>query len=453
MSQDFLNRIQQQSFFDLYPKYGAKFDKLPESAQQFFQVLEQEIPVTDLIKAFTSIADTYLATIEAGADPEDDDWVYGLVEAVTEQQGEGSLANQIGIGAQYADKVHAGLEKAFPYSISPMGAFKEQSYKSNLSSFYGKNKKADLTKVATLDGVNEALDKMGFPHKVQFGGNNKLKLVSTGGGNLPADTYHNPFPSSSGGRLYTSMVDGEAPTSDQDNITVANFEGFSVADILNSIHWLTQQSTPEQLDAHAKAVEELNSDVEVAAEVEDKHMTTNPPPTPNKAGSTTISAKKSGAIAKNMPHVAFGAWGGPQHKVSFKGVQSPFHMAHSMGMQYGLCNHLGQFTKIGHILLGDAYDKGVLKSKHVMQNDNHCVMSVKGIQALIDHHGIDPINGAMFAKSVAEEISGEALGAEDMPEGVDWYELADLIANKNFPDIDDDSTSSGNATAPSPSSA
>ena len=292
-----------QSFFETNALYGAKFKGLSETAQQFFLVLEKSgMPASELIKAFEVITSIHAEDVENGADPDDDDWLVGnsgIVEQITEEQGEGSFANLIGIGAQYTSKVHSGLENAvnkagdklFESSMAPKGAYKEGSYKAHLAEFYGKNTKADLTKVATPAGINEALAKAGFPHKVGFGGTNKLKLTNMDGTAIADDAYHNPFPNSSGGRLYTSMVNGDTPTSAQDNITFENLEGFSVADILNSIHWLTQQSSPDQQAAYAKAHEEVVEEMQVAAVAEDKKIAQTMSLPPNQAGVSIPAAK------------------------------------------------------------------------------------------------------------------------------------------------------------------
>ena len=188
--QQLVSGYDKQSFFMLHPSYGAQFDELPPLAQTFFKALEGTgMDVQGLVKAFTAIHATYQNEVEkfhttpegeepTGIDPDDDSWVHDLVEAITEEQGVGSFANTIGIGANISNKVHIALSKHpdFAQMVSPKGAFKETSYKTELaaSGFYGKNTKADLTKVATLEDINTALEKAGYPHRVNFGGNNNL---------------------------------------------------------------------------------------------------------------------------------------------------------------------------------------------------------------------------------------------------------------------------------------
>lgn len=427
-----------QSFFDLYPTYNSQFNDLPPLAQQFFKILEQSgMPTGDLIKAFSSIHSVYQSetnnfteqTVDeegSGIDPEDDSWVHDMVEAVTEEQGAGSFASTLGIGAQYINKIHTALSnhKDFKYAVAAKGAFKETSYKSDLaeSGFYGKNTKSDLTKVATLEDINNALEKAGFPHRVNFGGNNKLKLTTVSGGNIPEGMYHNPFPQSSHGRLYTSMVDGNSPQSAQDNIDFNNLEDFSVADILNSIHWLTQQASPDQQKSYNNAKQQVEDDFEAADKAEQKTLTLNPSKATNQAGSSPNAAKSSGKSAHDSPHVIMGAMFGPP--TSGQGL------AFSKALEYGLCDEKGRVNKIGQVLLQSMYKDGKLNNQHVFQVATHSVLKAPGIKHLMEHHGIDVVHGKVMAKAVAENIAGKALAFEDMPEGIDWEDLAKQVAGE-----------------------
>jgi hypothetical protein len=182
---------------------------------------------------------------------------------------------------------------------------------------------------------------------------------------------------------------------------------------------------------YKSAATEIENSIDDSSAAEQEIIKKTPPPTTNQAGTTPQAAKKAGSLAKELPHVMFGAFGGPQHGTSFANISQPHHLAHSLGIAHGLCNHLGQVNKVGQTLLNDMHDKGLLKKSHYMQTPTHCVVMVKGVEALLNHHGIDPVNGGMTAHAVASDIAGQALGTEDMPEGVDWYDVAKQIAMKD----------------------
>ena len=191
------------------------------------------------------------------------------------------------------------------------------------------------------------------------------------------------------------------------------------------------EPTTEQVNAYNEADEAFDTTVKESSKAETEFLEDNP--VKNLAPTTQTAAKKQATELKNMPHVAFGAWAGPKHGVSQDPVSLPLHGAHALAMQFGLTNHLGQFNKIGMALLGSAYDEGALTANHMIQSPNHVCLTSKGIQALIDHHKIDHVDGAVYAQELAEEIAQTAIyhpAAEQMSEDIDWVALGERIATE-----------------------
>ena len=448
---DLLSDHNNESTFEVNATYTAKFNALTPKGQKFFRGMEKAAGKTVAEKAFENIVDKDFTDL---SDENQDVTMSDLVHTITSDQGAESLASALGIKPHHVQALHTEWSEAFPGAVQEPPPHKPESFHSDKEPFYGKNTRKDLTKVASITRINDALKKSDLPLMAKLGTTGKLKLHHDTGAVLqspdeeqgkghvyepsgigtahaddviPTLTFKNPFPEKPMGRLYTSMTQGKSPTEDTDNITGDNLDSFSVADILNAVHHMAYADTdpsPSHADAHEEATKELASDIEVATEVEQKEINSNPPPEANKAGE-----KDAESAAKKQPFVMFGAWGGPQHGTSFSGVQGPYHMAHSMGLSFGICNQLGQVNKVGQVLIADALDKGVLKKKDMLLTGTHGVMTANGVQTLLDHHGIDSINGAVFAKAVAEEIIEDTIGDQEEAD-IDWHEVAAEIAAK-----------------------
>ena len=404
-------------FYEIMPNVMQKFKELSPDGQKFFKSLAKtNIPTTVLVNFFTTVTTNNNPIFDKNH-PAYEGWPYKLVSNMTKDQ---EFSNKVGMPAQYTPQIHDVFATDFPNSVAPLQPFKPHSYKADKKDFYGKNTKAELLKAASLINVNAALVKMGFPHKLIEGAGGKIKLATSASGSVEG-SYHNPFPEKSAGRLYRSMTNGEAPTSDTDNIDKDNLSMFSIADVLNSIHYLTQQSSPEQQAAYATAKEETEKAFADAKKVEEKELVKKPAKKKNIAGGTPKSAILSGEKAQKAPHVIFGA---------LFGFGTPSGKAFGEAIKFGICDHKGRVNKIGMALLQDAYKKGIFDKTHIFQTATHVVLKAPGILKLMEHHGIDLVHGKTMAKEVAENIAGQSLVLEDMPEGIDWENLADQVSGK-----------------------
>ena len=192
--------------------------------------------------------------------------------------------------------------------------------------------------------------------------------------------------------------------------------------------------TSQQSNQYEQAEKAFDDTVSESSKAETEFLEDNP--VKNLAPTTQTAAKKEASELKKMPHVAFGAWAGTKHGVSQDPVSLPLHGAHALAMQFGIVNHLGQFNKAGMALLASAYDEGALTAGDIIQSPNHVCLTSKGIQKLLDHHKIDHVNGAVYAKELTQQLAQKTMieawqqTAEDMPEDIDWVELGERIANE-----------------------
>ena len=413
-----INDHKSHHFYKTFPEMEINWKKISPSGRKFFESLATtaNMPESVLKNLWANIS-----KIDGFYDKDHEDydnWATSFVDELTTNP---EYAKAIGIPPSANMSMHEAFSTNFPHSVAEPKAFRPESYKPDLTLFYGDNTKKDVTKVATITNVNAALKKMGFPHRVITGAGGKIKLATADGQSVEGE-YHNPFSDKSAGRLYTSMTKGNAPTSPDDNITTSTISDFSIADILNSIHYLGQQPSPKEQEEYVAKKTQTQEDFNTASKNEEETLNTNPPTVPNQAGASPKAVKLSGEKAHNSPHVIMGAMFGPPTT----GVGLAFGQA----LEFGLCDQKGRVNKIGQVLLQDAYKKGVLNNKHVFQTATHSVLKAPGILKLLEHHGIDLVNGKTMAKEVAENIAGQALAFEDMPEGIDWETLAKQVSGE-----------------------
>ena len=183
---------------------------------------------------------------------------------------------------------------------------------------YGKNSSIALNSTASIDSVNSALGRQNSPYSVAFGGSNKLKLVDKNGADLSESNIHNPFPSVTHGRLFQSMVAFKAPMAGEEktgHFDTSNLSQFSVADMLNAIHWISTQETPTQ----AKEVETANEEaakLTQEATNDDKEMYKKEEEISSIVNDAPSTGTKTTGIHPNLskPHVLIHSWGKVMHK-------------------------------------------------------------------------------------------------------------------------------------------
>ena len=296
---DLLSDHNNESTFEVNATYTAKFNALTPKGQKFFRGMEKAAGKTVAEKAFENIVDKDFTDL---SDENQDVTMSDLVHTITSDQGAESLASALGIKPHHVQAMHTEWSEAFPGAVQEPPPHKPESFHSDKEPFYGKNTRKDLTKVASITRINDAIKKSDIPLMAKLGTTGKLKLHHDSGAVLqspddeqgkghvyepsgigtahaddviPTLTFKNPFPEKPMGRLYTSMTQGKSPTEDTDNITGDNLDSFSVADILNAVHHMAYADTdpsPSHADAHEEATTELASDIEVATEVEQKEI-------------------------------------------------------------------------------------------------------------------------------------------------------------------------------------
>ena len=286
---------------------------------------------------------------------------------------------------------------------------------------YGTNSPASLNSTANLTSINSALQRQKSPYSVVFGGGGKLKLANKDGTDISTSNIHNPFPAGTHGRLYQSMAAFKAPTAGEQSTghyDAASFSQHSVADILNAVHWISNQETPAQAQ---EVVEAHQAEEEAITEAGAFETKTLPPST----------ASTPPEEAGKAPFVMFGSWGYQKH--GKHGMDAPHEVqfaTHTQGLKHGICNELGQVNKVGQALIQASIKAGKLHKKtHYADFGTHMVLKSSGVKALCDHHGIDALSG-VTAKSVAMEIAGMELMADELPDGLDWKSAMQAVFDK-----------------------
>ena len=396
-----LGQASEKQVHDL-PTYNTLFDKVGANGKAFLNSLANaKLPPKYVVGVLNAIEK------DAKNNPHDfldDTWAYDFISHISDNPK--VIGGTGGLNAFHNELLqHDNFSSHVPYT-----EHKPESILDKNTSFYGTNESHKLATAASVDKVNNLLSAAGHKAQVEFGQTGKLKLVGV-------TPKYNPHSGKTEGRLYGSMTQEKAPnknynTAQSDAITQSNINDFSVADILNGVNWLLNKksSTPKNTVA-----EDFHDDVKSATQFEEKASSKLPP---NQIGET------KGDLAKGKPHVVFGGWG---HKdFGKKGKQ---HIALKQALSYGLCNEKGQLNTIGHVLMQDAYDKGVLGSKEVYEQDSHVMLKSAGIDKLLEHHGVDITNGQLLPSVIAENIANMELAKEDMPD-VDWDELNSKIAGQ-----------------------
>ena len=286
---------------------------------------------------------------------------------------------------------------------------------------YGNNTSTMLNSSASLDKINSALGRQKSPYSVVFGGGGKLKLANKDGTDISTSNIHNPFPAGTHGRLFQSMAAFKAPTAGEQSTghyDAASFSQHSVADILNAVHWISNQETPAQAQEVAEAHQAEEEAITEAGAFETKTL---PPST------ATTPPEEAG----KAPFVMFGSWGYQKH--GKHGMDAPHEVqfeTHTQGLKHGICNELGQVNKVGQALIQASIKAGKLNKKtHYADFGTHMVLKSSGVKALCDHHGIDALSG-VTAKSVAMEIAGMELMADELPDGLDWKSAMQAVFDK-----------------------
>ena len=246
----------------------------------------------------------------------------------------------------------------------PFKAFKPESSKlgEEKGMDYGKNNPMMLNSTASVDKINSALGRQNSPYSVAFGGSGKLKLANKDGSDLSTSNLHNPFPSGTHGRLFQSMAAFKAPTAGEQNtghFDATSLSQHSVADILNAVHWISNQETPKQA-AELATVNEESADLTQKAVDADKEMFTKEaeinPELVNTAPST--GKKLSGHPNLSKPHVLVHSHGKVMHKgteheyrVGSKNPKINEHSHVPLAYNHQICNSHGQLNKLGYALL------------------------------------------------------------------------------------------------------
>ena len=314
-------------------------------------------------------------------------------------------------GENNVNKFHNILEATGKDFQIPYKPHKPESILDKNTDFYGTTNKQHLATKASIKKVNNLLSQnAGHNAQVEFNASGKLKLTGV----------KNAYTLQEGSTLYGSMTQENEPstsytTAQPDAITEGNINDFSVADILNGINWVINAKPATEKNT---AVEDFNKDIASAEEFEEEASSKLPP---NQIEVT------DGKLAKGKPHTIFGGYG---HKdFSKKGYQ---HAALEKGIMYGICNEKGQLNTIGHVLMQDAYDDGVMGTKEVNEQDTHVMLTGNGIKKLLEHHGISAENGAYFPASIASAIAGMELVKEDMPDISDatWEDIINYNAGE-----------------------
>ena len=383
------------------PLFSSLYEQMKPTGKAFLDALsDSNLPVDNLVSILNAIEqDSY----NNPQDFADDTWSYDFIKNLS--------ANPAYVGGENnLNNFHDNLQTIDAFSNHiPHTVHKPESVLDKNSNFYGTTNSLQLATKASIKKVNNLLSAAGHNAQVEFGSTGKLKVT----GIEPA---YNPHEEKSAGRLYGSMTQENEPnsnynTAQSDAITEDNIMDYSVADILNGVNWLMNAPPIEK----NTTVEDFNNDIASATEFEKEASSKLPP---NQIEAT------DGKLAKGKPHVMFGGWG---HK-DFGSKQNQ-HSALKQAMMFGLCNEKGQLNTIGHILLQDAYDNGILGAAEVYEQENHVMLKGAGLDKLLEHHGVDITNGELIPSAIAEKISGMALGKEDMPD-VNWEELASKIAGE-----------------------
>jgi len=416
------------------PVTKVKYDTLPQAGKDFFDSMsEAGIEPSIIENAFTSIhgAISELAQKQPNLmDISDDQWVFDQIHKIASDP---EHANILGLTTAHVQNLTEGawLQK-FPNAVPPPPPFKgKQGMIDKAKSFYGDNTEEVLHSAASPEKINAALETAKSEVRVKFGGTGKLKLVTPSGQDVDTQKYHNPFGKDQI-RLFASNIEGKAADNENDVITDATLSTLSVADVMNGIHWLKGQETSEQVqevvEAHKVEEEAINkADVfETAVEKETPMPTAAVTPhTP-----APIGYPDPHSVGK-APFVMFGSWGYQKH--GKHGMDAPHevqHQAHGQGLKHGICNELGQVNKVGQALIQAAVEGGSLKKGlHYADFGTHMVLKSKGVKALLDHHGIDELSGNIN-KSVAMEIAGMELMADELPEGLNWKSAIQSVFDK-----------------------
>ncbi len=411
-----------------FPMNIAIKQAVGQNGKDFLNALQQSNIPPQNMHALLSVIKSHLDLSENpqnATDLKQDIWPFDFIKAIHQDS---SLVGGDSQLVSFQDELSNFDNFAHHINKQP---FKAHTILEANKDFYGTTSEHKLATKATVNKVNKALEDAGHKISIGFGG---------GMGNLKINNHEgfNPYPgkTQTPGRLYTSMMNNEAPPSDYDEaqktqtITASNISDFSVADILNAVNWITSQSTDDETTSspteEETAEQTLQEDVESVAKFEtDAEEQIEEP---NKITQT------QGELAKGKPHVIMGGWGHKNfHKKEYwKNGEPVANSTLKNAITYGLCNEKGQVNTIGHVLLQDAYDKGILGKKEVYEQDSHVMLKAAGIQKLLEHHGIDFTNGKLIPSEIAKEIAGMDLVKEDMPDIADatWNEIATKVAGE-----------------------
>ena len=339
---------------------------------------------------------------------EDENWVHSIINKTFSDP---EFGQGLGFTPDTISKLHESedFNKAYPGAIPDPPPFKEESYKSENKDSYGTNKKNHLNTPASVQKINAALKKTswGKSMSVGLGGTGKIKINSS-----HASDVFNPFPDKSDGRIYSSFVNGENPTSEDDTIDSEALGGYSVADMMNALIHLQGQPTKKDEQESQVIQEEQYKDIE-----ED---TTAFKEATKKLKTVPITSNNVG-----KPHVAFGSWG-REGATKFGAKKQAKHSAHSMGLMHGLVNEFGQFTPVGQALIDDMYDKGLLGKTEVYNAETHGVVSGEGMEKIIEHHGLQ---NPTLNEELAKKIAGDNYG-QNIADQSTFDKIAGQIAGK-----------------------
>ena len=411
-----------------FPMNIAIKQAVGQNGKDFLNALQQSNIPPQNMHALLSVIKSHLDLSENpqnATDLKQDIWPFDFIKAIHQDS---SLVGGDSQLVSFQDELSNFDNFAHHINKQP---FKAHTILEANKDFYGTTSEHKLATKATVNKVNKALEDAGHKISIGFGG---------GMGNLKINNHEgfNPYPgkTQTPGRLYTSMMNNEAPPSDYDEaqktqtITASNISDFSVADILNAVNWITSQPTDDETTSspteEETAEQTFQEDVESVAKFEtDAEEQIEEP---NKITQT------QGELAKGKPHVIMGGWGHKNfHKKEYwKNGEPVANSTLKNAITYGLCNEKGQVNTIGHVLLQDAYDKGILGKKEVYEQDSHVMLKAAGIQKLLEHHGIDFTNGKLIPSEIAKEIAGMDLVKEDMPDIADatWNEIATKVAGE-----------------------
>ena len=378
------------------PLFSSLYEQMKPTGKAFLEALaDSDLPVDNLYGILTAIEK------DSFNDPSlysDDTWSYGLIKNLYNNP------DYVG-GENHLDNLHSNLEVSDKFlNHIPYIEHKPESILDKNTDFYGTTNKQHLATKASIKKVNNLLAQKGHDARVQFEGN-KLIVTQENGFALQSD-FKNSLKSlwgkyNSTDNIHDSMTQENNPPSDYETaqsniITKDNLADYSVADVLNGVKWMMTAPPMEE----NTTLEDFNKAIAYAAEFEEEASSKLPP---NQIEVT------NGKLAKGKPHVMFGGYGHPDF-----GSKKNQHMAVKLGIMQGLCNEKGQLNTIAHELLKDAYAAGVMGKQHVNEQDTHVMLTTAGIDKLLEHHKINPGDGAVVAAAIASKIAGMELVKEDM---------------------------------------